>query len=45
VLKVCMAEIRKALGDSATTPRFIETVHRRRPRPEPLHSSPRTARR
>src|SRR5258705_11569415 len=29
VLKVCMAEIRKALGDSATTPRFIETVHRR----------------
>ncbi len=29
VLKVCMAEIRKALGDSATAPRFIETVHRR----------------
>ena len=29
VLKVCIAEIRRALGDSATTPRFIETVHRR----------------
>jgi DNA-binding winged helix-turn-helix (wHTH) protein/predicted ATPase len=29
VLKVCIAEIRKALGDSATEPRFIETVHRR----------------
>src|SRR4030095_11841126 len=29
VLKVCMAEIRKTLGDSATVPRFIETVHRR----------------
>src|SRR4029453_18802551 len=29
VLKVCMAEIRKALGDSATAPRFVETVHRR----------------
>jgi hypothetical protein len=29
VLKVCMAEIRRALGDSATAPRFIETVHRR----------------
>ncbi len=29
VLKVCMAEIRKALGDSAAAPRFIETVHRR----------------
>jgi DNA-binding winged helix-turn-helix (wHTH) protein/predicted ATPase len=29
VLKVSVAEIRKALGDSATTPRFIETVHRR----------------
>jgi DNA-binding winged helix-turn-helix (wHTH) protein/predicted ATPase len=29
VLKVSMAEIRKALGDSATAPRFIETVHRR----------------
>ena len=29
VLKVCMTEIRGALGDSATEPRFIETVHRR----------------
>jgi DNA-binding winged helix-turn-helix (wHTH) protein len=29
VLKVCIAELRRALGDSATEPRFIETVHRR----------------
>lgn len=29
VLKVCMTEIRSALGDSASEPRFIETVHRR----------------
>jgi len=29
VLKVCVREIRKALDDDATTPRFIETVHRR----------------
>jgi DNA-binding winged helix-turn-helix (wHTH) protein len=29
VLKVNVAELRKALGDSATAPRFIETVHRR----------------
>src|SRR6185503_20302811 len=29
VLKVCVAEIRAALGDSAAEPRFIETVHRR----------------
>lgn len=29
VLKVCIAEVRKALGDSATEPRFIATVHRR----------------
>ncbi len=29
VLKVCVAELRRALGDSATAPRFIETVHRR----------------
>ncbi len=29
VLKVSIAELRKALGDSATAPRFIETVHRR----------------
>ncbi len=28
-LKVCMAELRKALGDSAHAPTFIETVHRR----------------
>jgi len=34
VLKVCMAEIRKALGDSATAPRFIETVHRSQRMPE-----------
>lgn len=26
-LKVCMCEIRKALGDQPKTPRFIETVH------------------
>jgi DNA-binding winged helix-turn-helix (wHTH) protein len=29
VLKVCLSEIRKALGDTARTPRFIATVHRR----------------
>jgi DNA-binding winged helix-turn-helix (wHTH) protein/predicted ATPase len=29
VLKVCIAEIRRALDDSATAPRCIETVHRR----------------
>ena len=29
VLKVCIAEIRRALGDSASEPRFIATVHRR----------------
>jgi class 3 adenylate cyclase/DNA-binding winged helix-turn-helix (wHTH) protein/predicted ATPase len=29
VLKVCIAELRKALGDTAKTPRFIATVHRR----------------
>lgn len=29
VLKVCMQRIRRALGDKATKPRFIETVHRR----------------
>ena len=29
VLKVSIAELRKALGDSATAPRIIETVHRR----------------
>src|SRR5262245_38568622 len=29
VLKVCILEIRKALGDQADSPRFIETVHRR----------------
>jgi predicted ATPase len=28
VLKVAVLKIRKALGDDATTPRFIETVHR-----------------
>lgn len=28
-LAVCIREIRKALGDDARTPRFIETVHRR----------------
>ncbi len=28
-LTVCVAEIRKALGDEARTPRVIETVHRR----------------
>ena len=29
VLKVCVAEIRKALGDDSRNPRFIETLHRR----------------
>src|SRR5262249_30575746 len=29
VLKVCVCEIRKALGDQHKTPRFIETLHRR----------------
>jgi DNA-binding winged helix-turn-helix (wHTH) protein len=29
VLKVCVAEIRRALEDSARAPRFIATVHRR----------------
>lgn len=29
VLKVCMAEIRRALGDSTERPRFIETVYGR----------------
>lgn len=29
VLKVCVGEIRKALGDDAKDPRFIETLHRR----------------
>jgi predicted ATPase/DNA-binding winged helix-turn-helix (wHTH) protein len=28
-LKVCVREIRHALGDSAHVPRFVETVHRR----------------
>src|SRR5262245_21169834 len=29
VVKVCVGEIRKALGDNAKAPRFIETLHRR----------------
>ncbi len=29
VLKVCVGQIRRALGDPCRTPRFIETVHRR----------------
>src|SRR4029453_12958064 len=29
VLKVCLSEILKALGDTVKTPRFIATVHRR----------------
>jgi DNA-binding winged helix-turn-helix (wHTH) protein/pimeloyl-ACP methyl ester carboxylesterase len=29
VLTVCIGEIRKALGDTPTKPKFIETVHRR----------------
>jgi DNA-binding winged helix-turn-helix (wHTH) protein len=29
VLMVCIREVRKALGDEARTPRFIETVHGR----------------
>ncbi|HZO81619.1 MAG TPA: AAA family ATPase [Candidatus Binataceae bacterium] len=28
-LTVCMSEIRKALGDEAKAPRFVQTVHRR----------------
>ncbi len=28
-LKACILEIRRALGDDAHTPRFIETAHRR----------------
>src|SRR4030095_730972 len=28
-LKVCVSEIRRALGDDAKSPRFIETAHRR----------------
>ena len=28
-LTMCLSEIRKALGDNAKTPRYIETVHRR----------------
>ena len=29
VLKTCVREIRRALGDDAKAPRFIETIHRR----------------
>ena len=29
VLKVCVLEIRRALGDQAAAPKFVETVHRR----------------
>jgi DNA-binding winged helix-turn-helix (wHTH) protein len=29
VLNVCVAELRRALGDAAAQPRFLETVHRR----------------
>jgi DNA-binding winged helix-turn-helix (wHTH) protein len=29
VLKVCVSEIRRALGDDAQAPKFIETAHRR----------------
>src|SRR2546430_8061714 len=29
VLKVCVGQIRRALGDPCRSPRFIETVHRR----------------
>lgn len=29
VLKVCVGELRRALGDSTTTPRYIATAHRR----------------
>src|SRR5262247_2678270 len=29
VLKVCVREIRRALGDDAHTPKYIETAHRR----------------
>src|SRR5512134_2226046 len=29
VLKVCVAELRKVLGDPVTSPRYVATVHRR----------------
>jgi len=29
VLAMCISELRKALGDTAQAPRFIQTVHRR----------------
>src|SRR5262249_60968288 len=29
VLKLCVRELRRALGDNAQAPQFIETVHRR----------------
>ena len=29
LIKVCVTEIRKALGDDPAAPRFIETAHRR----------------
>lgn len=44
VLKVCIGEIRRALGDACRTPRFIETVHRRGYRfIAPVENAPREA--
>ena len=54
VLKVCVREIRKALGDRVRAPRFVATVHRRGyrfiasvtdsdPRPERSAAEPRAA--
>src|SRR5712691_1740051 len=45
VLKVCIRELRHALGDQREAPQFIETVHRRGYRVvAPLSTSPRSVR-
>ena len=52
-LVVCIREIRQALGDTARTPQYVETVHRRgyhcigplaRPEPSPAQEWPTPAR-